>query len=210
MVAIWHRETTSLNDSDLCRRIGAEVDDLWQAVQPGPFSEKQIQWLMLQLCLVNVGVTEWIESSRLDHIFKTNYRRNLKFSNHNWYYLALFEQIDTLKNQDYPQIVPDSVETTIHQLKCLLKLVAYSAFESFDLLFHSLWSPHSMCLSKNSTSSNFCNVSHFEQSWQLLQIKVAIIIPFWDHSKRTCAQFHRFVDPPPLYSFVHFQGTPSP
>ena len=83
MVAIWHRETTSLNDSDLCRRIGAEVDDLWQAVQPGPFSEKQTQWLMLQLCLVNVGVAEWIESSRLDHIFKTNYRQNLKFSNHN-------------------------------------------------------------------------------------------------------------------------------
>ena len=104
----------------------------------------------------------------------------------------------------------DSAETTIHQLKCLLKLVAYSAFESFDLLFHSLWSPHSMCLSKNSTSSNFCNVSYFEQSWQLLQIKVAIIIPFLDHSKRTCAQFHRFLDPPPIVFFCTFSRYPFP
>jgi len=32
------------------------------------------QWLTLQLCLVTVGVTEWIECSRLDHVF---YRRKL-------------------------------------------------------------------------------------------------------------------------------------
>ena len=37
-------------------RIRADVDDLWQTVQPGPFSEKQPQWLTLQLCLVTVGV----------------------------------------------------------------------------------------------------------------------------------------------------------
>ena len=30
--------------------------DLWQTVQSGPFSEKQAQWLMLQLCLVTCGV----------------------------------------------------------------------------------------------------------------------------------------------------------
>ena len=44
-------------------------DDLWQTVQPGPFSEKQTQWLTLQLCLVTFGVTEWIECSRLNHLF---------------------------------------------------------------------------------------------------------------------------------------------
>ena len=33
----------------------ADVDDLWQTVQPGPFSEKWAQWLMLQLCLAAVG-----------------------------------------------------------------------------------------------------------------------------------------------------------
>jgi len=53
-------------------RIRAAVVDLWQAVQPGPFSGKQTQWLMLQLCLVIVGVTEWTECSRLNHLFKTN------------------------------------------------------------------------------------------------------------------------------------------
>ena len=31
--------------------------------------EKQPQWLTLQLCLVTVGVTEWIECSRLNHLF---------------------------------------------------------------------------------------------------------------------------------------------
>ena len=46
-------------------------------VQPGSFSEKQAQWLTLQLCLVTVGVTEWIECSRLDHLFYTNGRRKL-------------------------------------------------------------------------------------------------------------------------------------
>ena len=45
-------------------KIRADVDDLWQTVQPGPFNEKQPQWLTLQLCLVTVGVTEWIECSR--------------------------------------------------------------------------------------------------------------------------------------------------
>ena len=58
-------------------RIRADVDDLWQTVQPGPFSEKQPQWLTLQLCLVTVGVTEWIECSRLNHLFQTNDRRKL-------------------------------------------------------------------------------------------------------------------------------------
>ena len=58
-------------------RIRADVDDLWQTVQPGPFSEKQAQWLTLQLCLVTVGVTEWIECSRLNHLFYTNDRRKL-------------------------------------------------------------------------------------------------------------------------------------
>ena len=46
-------------------RIRADVDDLWQTVQPGPFSEKQPQWLTLQLCLVTVGVTEWIDRRKL-------------------------------------------------------------------------------------------------------------------------------------------------
>ena len=58
-------------------RIRADVDDLLQTVQPGPFSEKQPQWLTLQLCLVTVGVTEWIECSRLSHLFYTNDRRKL-------------------------------------------------------------------------------------------------------------------------------------
>ena len=50
-------------------RIRADVDDLWQTVQPGPFSEKQAQWLTLQFCPVTLGVAEWIECSRLDHFF---------------------------------------------------------------------------------------------------------------------------------------------
>ena len=58
-------------------RIRADVDDLWQTLQPGPFSEKQPQWLTLQLCLVTVGVTEWIECSRFNHLFQTNGRRKL-------------------------------------------------------------------------------------------------------------------------------------
>ena len=58
-------------------RIRADVDDLWQTVQPGPFSEKQPQWLTLQLCLVTVGVTEWSACSRLNHLFYTNVRRKL-------------------------------------------------------------------------------------------------------------------------------------
>ena len=36
-------------------RIRAYVDDLCQTVQPNSFSEKQAQWLTLQLCLVAVG-----------------------------------------------------------------------------------------------------------------------------------------------------------
>ena len=50
-------------------RTRADVDDLWKTVQPGPFSEKQAQWLRLQLCPVIVGVIEWIEWSRLNHLF---------------------------------------------------------------------------------------------------------------------------------------------
>ena len=51
-------------------RIRADADDMWQTVRPGTFSEKQTQWLTLQLCLLTVGVTERIESSRIDHLFK--------------------------------------------------------------------------------------------------------------------------------------------
>ena len=51
-------------------RFGADVNDLWQTVQPGPVSEKQAQWLMLQFCPLTVGVTEWIECSRLNHLFE--------------------------------------------------------------------------------------------------------------------------------------------
>ena len=51
-------------------RIGADVDNPWQTVQPGPISEKQAQWLRLQFCPVTVGVTEWIGCSRLSHLFK--------------------------------------------------------------------------------------------------------------------------------------------
>ena len=36
-------------------RIRADVDDLRQTFQPGPFSKKLAQWLTLQLCLVAVG-----------------------------------------------------------------------------------------------------------------------------------------------------------
>ena len=49
-------------------RVRADVDDLWQTVQPGSFSTKLAQWLTLQLCLVAVGVIEWIECSRLGHL----------------------------------------------------------------------------------------------------------------------------------------------
>ena len=49
MVASEHRETTALKliviyvDFMFQRfRIRADVDDLWQTVQPGPFSEKQV------------------------------------------------------------------------------------------------------------------------------------------------------------------------
>ena len=72
MVASGHRETAVLKLIVVISqrfRTRADVDDLWQTVQPGPFSEKQTQWLTLQLCLVTVGVTDWIECSRLDHLF---------------------------------------------------------------------------------------------------------------------------------------------
>ena len=72
MVASGHRETTALKLIVIYVqrfRIRADFDELWQTVQPGPFSEKQPQWLTLQLCLVTVGVTEWIECSRLNHLF---------------------------------------------------------------------------------------------------------------------------------------------
>ena len=36
----------------------------------GPFNEMQAQWLMLQFCPVTVGIAEWIECNRLNHLFK--------------------------------------------------------------------------------------------------------------------------------------------
>ena len=73
MVASRHRETAALKlivVYILQRfRTRADVDDLWQTDQPGSFNENQTQWLTLQLCLATVGVTEWIECSRLDHLF---------------------------------------------------------------------------------------------------------------------------------------------
>ena len=41
-------------------RIRADVDDLWQIVQQGPFGE-----------------TEWIECSQLNHFLQTNERQKL-------------------------------------------------------------------------------------------------------------------------------------
>ena len=70
-MASRHRETTALK---LRFRIRADVDSLWQTIQPGLFSEKQAQRLMLQLCLVIVGVTKWIECSQLNHHFSTTHR----------------------------------------------------------------------------------------------------------------------------------------
>ena len=61
MVVSEHREATALKlivTWSQRFRIGADVDDLWQTVHPGPLSEKKTQWLTLQLCLVIVGVTE--------------------------------------------------------------------------------------------------------------------------------------------------------
>ena len=54
----------------------AVVDDLWQTVQPGPGGEQQAQWIRLQFCQVTVGVAEWIECSRLNHLFSTIDRRS--------------------------------------------------------------------------------------------------------------------------------------
>ena len=44
---------------------GREELQLQSQADKSPFSEKQLQWLMLQLCLVTVRVTKWIECSRL-------------------------------------------------------------------------------------------------------------------------------------------------
>ena len=41
----------------------------YQTGQPGPISENQAQWLRLQFCPVAVGVTEWNECSRPNHLF---------------------------------------------------------------------------------------------------------------------------------------------
>ena len=71
VVASRHRETAALKLIMVYNerfRTRADVDDLWQSVQPGPFSEKQTQWLALQLCLITFGVIEWIECSQFDHL----------------------------------------------------------------------------------------------------------------------------------------------
>ena len=53
MVGTGHRETAAsklilIYVADAYRfRIRADLDDRWQTVQPGPFSEKQAQWLTL-------------------------------------------------------------------------------------------------------------------------------------------------------------------
>ena len=76
VVVNGNRETTALkliviHFTEIQNR--ADVDDLWQTVQSGRFSEKQAQWLMLQLstlyCPVTDGVTKCIECSRLNHVF---------------------------------------------------------------------------------------------------------------------------------------------
>ena len=51
-------------------RSRADVDDLWQIIQPYPFREEQALRLTLQLYLVAVAVAEWIRCSRVDHLFK--------------------------------------------------------------------------------------------------------------------------------------------
>ena len=61
MVGSGHRETTALKLIVIMSqrfRNRADADDLWQTVQPDPFSKKQAPWLTLQLCLITVGVTE--------------------------------------------------------------------------------------------------------------------------------------------------------
>ena len=37
-------------------RIRTNFEDLWEIFQPGPFREKQPQWLTPQLCLATAGV----------------------------------------------------------------------------------------------------------------------------------------------------------
>ena len=62
----------SIFDSGLCRRdseLGQMLMTSGKLSNQAPFSEKQTQRLTLQLCLVTVGVTEWIECSRLNHFF---------------------------------------------------------------------------------------------------------------------------------------------
>ena len=72
MVVSGNREATALRLIVFMSqrfRMRPDIDVLLQAVKPGPFSEKQPQWLTLQLCLVTVGVTEWIECGRLQRLF---------------------------------------------------------------------------------------------------------------------------------------------
>ena len=67
MVASGHRETTVLKLIVIYVsqrfRIRADVDELWQTVQPGSFSEKQAQWLTLQLYLLTVGVESGLSAA---------------------------------------------------------------------------------------------------------------------------------------------------
>ena len=66
MVVSGHRERTVHKLMvNCCTEIQnwAGVDDLWQTVQLVSFSEKQVQWLTLQLSLVPVVVAEWTECS---------------------------------------------------------------------------------------------------------------------------------------------------
>ena len=70
MVVGGHKETLPLASHFQRFRIGAVVDDLWQTVQPGPGGEQQAQRIRLQFCQVTFLVSEWIECSRLNHLFK--------------------------------------------------------------------------------------------------------------------------------------------
>ena len=83
VVASRHRETAVLKlivDSHLSRRdseLGQMLMTCGKLSNQALCSEKQNQWLTLQLCLVTVGVTKSIECSQLNHLFKTNDRQNV-------------------------------------------------------------------------------------------------------------------------------------
>ena len=58
MVGSRHRETAIFKLIVIISqrfRIRADVDELWQTVQPGPFSEKQTRWITQQLYLLSVA-----------------------------------------------------------------------------------------------------------------------------------------------------------